>query len=250
MTTKQILNDCYELVTTKTCGSKVVNVYRATTMQELPKSLIEDYADPLQLCPDKPFKGFRLDAASRGCAEWDAQVVLAVHGSIVDMYVCAILMSSCSKEAERYYVNLTGKKASERVGMMWDSRNFDREVKPKKKRIRPTLKQVRMLEAERNDLKQSLDIAIGQCADKDKTIKALEKDLGEALKQNDCLVSKEKYDSVRVERDTLEKSNKLMEAELKRVKEKLAVAEKGWQEGKDEVARLMNRGFWARVFNR
>lgn len=226
MTTKQILNDCYELVATKTCGSKVVNVYRATTMQELPKSLIEDYADPLQLCPDKPFKGLRLDAASRGCAEWDAQVLLAVHGSIVDMYVCAILVRPCTKEAEKYYNGMKGKKAHERAGMMWDSRNFDREVKPKKKRIRPTLKQVRMLEAERNDLRQSLDIAIGQCADKDDMIKKLE-----------------------VERNTLLTSNKFMEKELDRLREKLKIAEKGWREGKDEVFRLMNRGFLARVFN-
>ncbi len=227
MTTKQILNDCYDLVTTKTCGSKVVNVYRATTMQELPKSLIEDYTDPLQLCPDKPFKGFRLDAASRGCAEWDAQVVLAVHGSIVDMYVCAILVCPCTKEAEKYYNGMKGKKAHERAGMMWDSRNFDSGLKPKRKRVRPTLKQVRMLEAERNDLRQSLDIAIGQCADKDDMIKKLE-----------------------VERDTLLTSNKFMEEELNRLRAKLFVAEEGLREEKDEVFRLKNRGFLARVFNK
>ena len=227
MTTKQILNDCYEHVATKTCGSKVVNVYRATTMQELPKSLIEDYVDPLRLCPDKPFKGLRLNTASRGCAEWDAQVLLAVHGSIVDMYVCAILVRPCTKEAEKYYNGMKGKKAHERAGMMWDSRNFDSELKPKRKRVRPTLKQVRMLEAERNDLRQSLDIAIGQCADKDDMIKKLE-----------------------VERDTLLTSNKFMEKELDRLREKLKIAEKGWREGKDEVFRLMNRGFWARVFNK
>lgn len=227
MTTKQILNDCYEHVATICNGDKRVSVYRAATMQDLPEDLIENYADPDQLCPDKPYKGLRLEEASIGCMEWDAQVVLAVHGSIVDMYVCAILVRPCTNEAEKYYNGMKGKKAHERAGMMWDSRNFDREVKPKKKRIRPTLKQVRMLEAERNDLRQSLDIAIGQCADKDDMIKKLE-----------------------IERDTLLTSNKFMEKELDRLREKLKIAEKGWREGKDEVFRLMNRGFWARVFNK
>ena len=52
-----------------------------------------------------------------------------------------------------------------------------------------------------------------------------------------------------VERNTLLTSNKFMEKELDRLREKLKIAEKGWREGKDEVFRLMNRGFWARVFN-
>lgn len=226
MTTKQILNDCYEHVATICNGDKRVSVYRAATMQDLPEDLIENYADPDQLCPDKPYKGLRIEEASIGCMEWDAQVLLAVHGSIVDMYVCAILVRPCTNEAEKYYNGMKGKKAHERAGMMWDSRNFDSKLKPKKKRVRATLKQVRMLEAERNDLNRSLDIAIGQCSDKDDMIKKLE-----------------------AERNTLLTSNKFMEEELNRLRAKLFVAEEGLREEKDEVFRLVNRGFWARVFN-
>ena len=212
MTTKQILKECYELVASKSCGKKRVHVYRATTMQDLPCGIVENYADPNQLCPDSPYKGLRLEETSRSCYEWDVQLVLGIHGSIVDMYVCAILVRPCSKEAQRHYESLKGKKASDRIGLMWDSRNFDK----KKKRVRATLKQVRSLEAEVRDLKQALDISMGKCSDM----------------------------------LTLEASNKLMEEELARLRERLEEAEKGWEEGKEEVNRLMNRGFWARVFNK
>ena len=54
---------------------------------------------------------------------------------------------------------------------------------------------------------------------------------------------------LREKKATLDQSNNLMKIELDRLKGCLKVAEKGWREGKEEVERLNNRGFWARLFN-
>lgn len=230
MTTKQILNDGYEVASMqiKTTSGKFVKVYRAMTMKDLPRSFYK-CVDPDKLCPKKPFKGLRFQVAVYTSDECNALTILSIHGSAVELYVCAILVRPCSKEAERQYRSFMGMKVRDCAGLMWDSRNFDSALKPKKKRVRATLRQVRSLSAEINDLNRSLEIAIGQCADKDARIKNLE--------------------SAVTECNTLRKSNALMEEELKRLRGKLKVAEDGWREGKEEVERLMNRGFWARVFN-
>lgn len=230
MSTKQVLNDCYERIITRESDGMVLNVYRAMTMKSLPKSLTDYYNSRSKDNYSLPYKGMRLETESVDFRDCEAQVLNVIHGKIVDVYVCAILVRPFGKDARKEYDDMMGRKPSERIRLMWDSRNLG----PQKKRVRPTLRQVRGLEAERDDLKKSLDIALGQCTDKDKMIKSLNDDLS----------------SVCTERDTLLKSNKLMEQELIRLRRRFEEAEKGWEEGKEEVERLMNRGFWARVFNK
>lgn len=60
----------------------------------------------------------------------------------------------------------------------------------------------------------------------------------------------EKYESLKNEKETLEMSNRLMEAELDRVKNANISYSKLIDSLKVELKLLKARGFWARVFNR
>jgi hypothetical protein len=116
-----------------------------------------------------------------------------------------------------------------------------------KKRVRPTLSQVRFLEEKVRLLDEIVD------EDSKEKVK-----LKEHL--SDMKACNEKYANelkrlesdnkeLREKKATLDQSNNLMKIELDRLRDRLKTAEKGWREGKEEVERLNNRGFWARLFN-
>jgi len=125
MKVKEILNKYYELVVTKNHGDKVLNVYKPKGMRDLPQSLIDDYADPKILCPHFPVHGLRYDAGNPDYGEWDAQTIKAVHGKVVDLYVCAILARPFSVEAMEKYKSMMLQLPVRRAALMWDSRDFD-----------------------------------------------------------------------------------------------------------------------------
>lgn len=96
-------------------------------------------------------------------------------------------------------------------------------MEEKKKRIRPTWTQVRKLEAEIAELKES-----NQKGSKEQS------------------VLKELRDKIK----TLQTSNKHMEDELERVRKQADGASKDYNRARREVLFLRSRGFWSRVFNR
>ncbi len=105
----------------------------------------------------------------------------------------------------------------------------------KKNRFRPTLTAYRALENENSELKEEL-------AKYKQANGKMDTHISEAMRIE--------FDSLRCKNDILEKSNALMEAELKRVRlinDSLlkSVAELG-----TELALLKARGFWDRLLNR
>lgn len=58
-----------------------------------------------------------------------------------------------------------------------------------------------------------------------------------------------KYDLLVMERDALEKSNRLMDEELGRLRRQIDVFGNKYEELSNENQRLKGRGFWARLFN-
>ena len=110
-----------------------------------------------------------------------------------------------------------------------------------KKRVRPTLTQVRELEAGLEN-ERKLHIHFSKETDKLKAvIKGLEKDVKDGLDQMHILTA---------ENRTLQQSNTLMEKELERQKKANIELSKFNDQYKEELAALKGRGFWARVFNK
>lgn len=268
MTTKQILSDYYELVATKGYGDRTLNVYKAKGMGELPKSLLDDYAKPECLCGSRPFKGLRYSTGNPDWGEWDAQVVLVSHGSVVDLYVCAILARPFSEEARQKYESMMGQLPQKRVALLWDSRDYDEvhgfervhgfveDEKPKKvnKRPRATLRQLRALQEEKDKAIEERDACFQTCRDYDQKIQRLESEIGELRNKYSYQLTadrdlSEKVIGYKTEIDTLSRSNKLMEEELNRLRNACDTLNKLNDERLAEITRLNSRGFWARVFN-
>lgn len=259
MTTKQILSDFYDYVVTKMSGERVLNVYKAKGIGELPKSLLDDYAKPESLCVYQPVRGLRYSTGNPDWGEWDAQVVLVAHGSVVDLYVCAILVRPFSEEARQKYETMTGQLPQKRVALLWDSREYD-EVhgyeriytvagsvdKPKKvnKRPRATLRQVRALQEEKKDL----EIKVSELESTVSHTEELRKRAFETEQKNVEL--SERVKSLTATNNVLNNSNDLMEKELKRLRIACNTLNELNDEKSSKIVALENRGFWARVFNK
>lgn len=229
MTTRQILSEYYEKVAEKKVGNKVVNVFKAKGMGDLPKTLIEEYADPDNICKNRPVYGIRYETGNPDYGEWDAQIVRVYHGSIVDVYVCAILVRPFSEEARRKYESIMGQVPAKRVCLLWDSREYD-EVhgyekkytvvegakKRPNKRIRPTLGQMRALQAEKHDLEQRLDNACENCRDYVSKIQRLDAEVTELRNKysHQLTAAKDLSDKV----NELKRLNELLEEDLKDAK--------------------------------
>ncbi|MBR1449538.1 MAG: hypothetical protein IJ588_12435 [Prevotella sp.] len=111
-------------------------------------------------------------------------------------------------------------------------------MEEKKKRVRPTVAQVRALEArvaELENLTAARDRALVEAMEELKGVKTA---LLQARECSDSAIH------------TLEQSNALMEQELKLRESKIALLEEVADNRAAEVERLKGRGFWARVFNR
>ena len=117
-----------------------------------------------------------------------------------------------------------------------------------KKRVRPTLRQIRLLEEKVRLLDE---IIITHCKEKSELKDHLDEVKGCNEKMTkDLAILQEDNEKLKAKNATLEQSNKLMEAELdrqKRANENLSAFNDQY---KKRITELENRGFWARVFNK
>lgn len=123
-----------------------------------------------------------------------------------------------------------------------------RPFKVLKKRVRPTLRQIRLLEEKVRLLDE---IIITHCKEKSELKDHLDEVKGCNEKMTkDLAILQEDNDKLKAKNATLEQSNKLMEDELdrqKRANENLSAFNDQY---KKRITELENRGFWARVFNK
>lgn len=121
-------------------------------------------------------------------------------------------------------------------------------MEEKKKRWRPSLTAYRELEKQ---MKNEQDLHIHFAKECDRLKSELDSHIeGTSLLVKDCDAWREKYNDLKAERDTLEKSNKLMEEELNREKHTNKEFCETYHELKEKYDDLKSRGFWARVFNK
>lgn len=161
--------------------------------------------------------------------------VLSANGLVYDAKSCTITATEDfdTERLERYVVKRYNGKPL--------------PFKVVKKRVHPTLSQIRVLEAKVRLLDEVINT---HCKEKVELkdhladVKACNEKYANELRR----LESDNQD-LRERNATKDQSIKLMEEELDRVRKKLGVAEAGWQEAKEEVERLYNRGFWARVFN-
>jgi len=117
-----------------------------------------------------------------------------------------------------------------------------------KKRVRPTLCQIRLLEEK---VKLLDEIIITHCKEKSELKDHLDEVKGCNEKMaKDLAILQEDNEKLKSKNTTLEQSNKLMEDELdrqKRANENLSAFNDQY---KKRITDLENRGFWARVFNK
>jgi hypothetical protein len=116
-----------------------------------------------------------------------------------------------------------------------------------KKRVRPTLCQIRLLEEKVRLLDE---IIITHCKEKSELRDHLDdvKGCNEKLAK-DLAILQEDNDKLKSKNATLEQSNKLMEAELALQKGRASELAQSDKEGKQYIDYLLGRGFFARLFN-
>lgn len=116
-----------------------------------------------------------------------------------------------------------------------------------KKRVRPTLCQIRLLEEK---VKLLDEIILTHCKEKSELKDNLDKVKGCNEKMaKDLAILQEDNDKLKAKNTTLEQSNKLMEAELKLQKGRASELAQSEKEGKEYIDYLLGRGFFARLFN-
>lgn len=130
MKREDIIKENYEYVTCNYDGKILVRIYKPYTMGHLPVDLIIMEAVSHKLNAGMPSKGHwsYIDA---NYGVWAAHIVLHRHGRICDFYVCALLIRPFSKEALEEYDKSAKLEETDRLQLMWDSRNFDKENKYK-----------------------------------------------------------------------------------------------------------------------
>lgn len=116
-----------------------------------------------------------------------------------------------------------------------------------KKRVRPTLCQIRLLEEK---VKLLDEIIITHCKEKSELKDHLDEVKGCNEKMaKDLAILQEDNEKLKAKNTTLEQSNKLMEEELNRKNEACNSLADQLAEKNAALAKLMNRGFFARLFN-
>ena len=116
-----------------------------------------------------------------------------------------------------------------------------------KKRVRPTLCQIRLLEEK---VKLLDEIIITHCKEKSELKDHLDEVKGCNKKMaKDFAILQEDNEKLKAKNTTLEQSNKLMEEELNRKNEACNSLADKLAEKNTALAKLMNRGFFARLFN-
>lgn len=116
-----------------------------------------------------------------------------------------------------------------------------------KKRVRPTLCQIRLLE----DKVRLLDeIILTHCKEKSELKDHLDEVKGCNEKMaKDLAILQEDNDKLKAKNTTLEQSNKLMEAELTLQKGRVSELAQSDKEGKEYIDYLLNRSLYARILN-
>ena len=116
-----------------------------------------------------------------------------------------------------------------------------------KKRVRPTLSQIRLLEEK---VKLRDEIINTHCKEKVELKDHLDEVKGCNEKMaKDLAILQEDNEKLKAKNTTLEQSNKLMEEELNRKNEACNNLADQLAEKNAALAKLMNRGFFARLFN-
>lgn len=116
-----------------------------------------------------------------------------------------------------------------------------------KKRVRPTLCQIRLLEEK---VKLLDEIIITHCKEKSELKDHLDEVKGCNKKMaKDLAILQEDNDKLKAKNTTLEQSNKLMESELTLQKGRVSELAQSDKESKDYIDYLLGRGFFARLFN-
>lgn len=116
-----------------------------------------------------------------------------------------------------------------------------------KKRVRPTLRQIRLLEEK---VKLLDEIIITHCKEKSELKDHLDEVKGCNEKMaKDLAILQEDNDKLKSKNATLEQSNKLMEAELTLQKGRVSELAQSDKESKEYIDYLLNRGLYARILN-
>lgn len=135
-------------------------------------------------------------------------------------------------------------------------------MEEKKKRVRPTLTQVRQLESELESVREELRLARREmdnmrrdAADDSVSRRFYDSEIERHMDDKSRLVAdcdgwRDKYRFLADTCATMEKANGLMEEEIKRLSSARDTAVKRCQELIQEINNIKNRGFWSRVINR
>lgn len=116
-----------------------------------------------------------------------------------------------------------------------------------KKRVRPTLRQIRLLEEK---VKLLDEIILTHCKEKSELKDHLDEVKGCNEKMaKDLAILQEDNDKLKAKNTTLEQSNKLMEAELTLQKGRVSELAQSDKEGKQYIDYLLNRSLYARILN-
>ena len=116
-----------------------------------------------------------------------------------------------------------------------------------KKRVRPTLRQIRLLEEK---VKLLDEIIITHCKEKSELKDHLDEVKGCNEKMaKDLAILQEDNEKLKAKNTTLEQSNKLMEAELALQKGRASELAQSDKEGKQYIDYLLNRSLYARILN-
>ena len=125
--------------------------------------------------------------------------------------------------------------------------NGPQPFKVLKKRVRPTLCQIRLLEEK---VKLLDEIIITHCKEKSELKDHLDEVKGCNEKMaKDLAILQEDNDKLKAKNTTLEQSNKLMEAELTLQKGRVSELAQSDKEGKKYIDYLLSRGLYARILN-
>lgn len=116
-----------------------------------------------------------------------------------------------------------------------------------KKRIRPTLSQIRLLEEK---VKLLDEIIITHCKEKSELKDHLDEVKGCNEKMaKDLAILQDDNEKLKAKNTTLEQSNKLMESELTLQKGRVSELAQSDKEGKEYIDYLLSRGLYARILN-
>ena len=125
---------------------------------------------------------------------------------------------------------------------------YPRPFKVLKKRVRPTLRQIRLLEEKVRLLDE---IILTHCKEKSELKDHLDEVKGCNEKMaKDLAILREDNEKLKAKNTTLEQSNKLMEAELTLQKGRVSELAQSDKEGKEYIYYLLNRNIFARLLNK